>query len=264
MKLPRYLDDLDRNVHAVQDLSARLTALEPKKAKPMPRVNSAGVALIQRFEQKRLSAYMPTPNDVPTIGWGHTGRVKMGDTCDDEQADKWLFGEDIPRAEKIVTDAVLVHLNANQFSALVSFVLNVGYGKEGVKDGFVQLKNGRSSTMLQRLNAGDYEGAAAEFPKWNHQAWVELAGLTRRRQSEEDLFRKPVKALINSRTMQAQTVAGAGTAVGLASQIYEVRDTLSTVAYEWRWAGIAVTVLTLAAIGITLWVRYTGHKEGLQ
>ena len=64
----------------------------------------------------------------------------------------------------------------NQFDALVSFTYNLGAG------------NLRSSTLLKKLNAGDYAGAADEFPKWNKAGGKELAGLTRRRNAERDLF----------------------------------------------------------------------------
>ena len=78
---------------------------------------------------------------------------------------------------------VKVPLNENQHGALVSFTYNLGAGNLG------------SSTLLRKLNAGDYAGAAAEFPRWNKAGGKELAGLTRRRAAEKALFEKPVSVL---------------------------------------------------------------------
>jgi len=58
------------------------------------KIGAKGIELIQSYEKCRLEAYMPTPDDVPTIGWGHIRGVSLGDTCTQEQADAW-FLEDI-------------------------------------------------------------------------------------------------------------------------------------------------------------------------
>jgi lysozyme len=123
---------------------------------------------------------MPTPNDVPTIGWGHTKGVKMGDSCTIMQADEWLR-EDCRDAENEVNRCVRAIITQNQFDALVSFVFNIGG------------PNFRASTLLSKLNSGDYAGAAAQFPRWNKQGGVVLNGLTRRRAQEMALFLKPAE-----------------------------------------------------------------------
>lgn len=115
-----------------------------------------GLDIIKESELMRLVAYLPTPNDVPTIGWGHTAGVKLGDKCTVQQAAQWLR-EDCAWAEREVNRLVTVPLNQNQFDALVSLVFNIGSG------------NFASSTLLRKLNAGDYAGAANEFPRWNKQ-----------------------------------------------------------------------------------------------
>ena len=51
-------------------------------------INDAGLELIKSFEALRLEAYLPTPDDVPTIGYGHTKGVQMGDTCTEEEAEE--------------------------------------------------------------------------------------------------------------------------------------------------------------------------------
>ncbi len=69
-----------------------------------------------------------------------------------------------------------IPINQHQYDALVSLVFNIGRG------------NFAASTMLKKLNLSDYDGAAAEFPKWNKQAGKVLNGLTKRRAKEQALF----------------------------------------------------------------------------
>lgn len=135
----------------------------------------AGIALIKEFEQCRLKAFKPTRDDVWTIGWGRTAGVKMGDTCTQEEADAW-FLEDLATFEGAVNAAVTVPLTQNEFDALVSFAYNVGEGAF------------RKSTLLKLLNDSDYDGAARQLLRWNKQAGNELAGLSRRRKREMELF----------------------------------------------------------------------------
>lgn len=146
------------------------------------------LALIKRFESCELEAYLDTKTGkVPTIGWGHTANVKMGDTCTQEQADAWL-ARDVAYAEGVVKKAVTVPLEPHQFDALVSFVYNTGPGRKDVHSGFVTLRNGNPSTLLRRINAGRFSEAGQEFLKWIKDDGVVMGGLVRRRQAEKDLF----------------------------------------------------------------------------
>lgn len=142
----------------------------------MKRIAAPGLTIIKIFEALRLRAYL-CPAGIPTIGWGHTRGVKMGDTCTYLQAEQWLR-EDCRDAERAVNARVKVPLTQNQFDALVSFVFNVGGGAFA------------SSTMLRKLNAGDYVGAAEQFPRWNKSGGKVLRGLTLRREREQNLFLK--------------------------------------------------------------------------
>lgn len=145
--------------------------------------------IIKEFESCRLAAYYDA-GGIPTIGWGHTHGVTIGTTCTQEQADAWLE-VDVAWAEAPILAHVHPDLNQHQYDSLVSFVFNVGPGVAGPKgrDGFVTLKNCQPSTMLRMLNAGNFIGAAGEFPKWNHgSGGVVLPGLTRRRLAEQSLF----------------------------------------------------------------------------
>lgn len=135
--------------------------------------------LIKSFEGLRLKAY-PDPatgGDPWTVGYGHTGSdVRPGMTINREQADA-LFDRDIAKFEAAVEKAIgSAPTNAAQFGALVSFAYNVGAG------------NLNSSTLLRKHKAGDFKGAQAEFARWNRAAGKVMAGLTRRRKAEADLY----------------------------------------------------------------------------
>ena len=143
--------------------------------------------LIEGSEGCELKAY-PCPSGIPTIGYGHTSGVRLGMTCTPAQASAWLC-EDVHCAEGLVQAHVTVPLTQKQFDALVSILFNVGPGAKGEKDGIIFLASGQSSTLLRKLNAGDYAGAAGEFPKWCHGAGgTLLGGLVTRRARERALF----------------------------------------------------------------------------
>lgn len=141
--------------------------------------------LIEDFEGLRLEAYLD-PVGIPTIGYGTIrypdGRkVRLGDSITKREAEAFLTFECAHVGDDI---SALVHepLNQNQFDALVSFCYNVGIGAF------------RGSALLQKLHQHDFQGAAAEFLRWNkgtiNGVKQELRGLTRRRRREKELFGK--------------------------------------------------------------------------
>lgn len=131
--------------------------------------------LVKRFEGCKLKAYL-CPANVWTIGYGTTGpEIKEGLEISQDDAENYLR-RDLVRFGEEVDAAVKVNITQSQFDALVSFVYNVGPGAF------------RKSTMLRKLNAGDYLGAALEFPKWNRGGGVVLNGLVRRRAAEQAMF----------------------------------------------------------------------------
>ena len=136
--------------------------------------SKSGEALTERFESCRLVAYLDSKG-IPTIGWGHTAGVSMGDTCTQEQADLWLM-QDTQTAVNDVNRLVNTPLTQNEFDALCDFVYNVGGG------------NFAESTMLKLINAGNLEAAAEEFTRWDHAGGVIVAGLLRRRVAEQQEF----------------------------------------------------------------------------
>ena len=138
------------------------------------------VELIKEFEGFRAQSYSDVVG-VWTIGYGttrvHGNKVVPGMVCTREEAEEYLYDELEPVAERI-SAMVKVPLTQNQFDALCSFSYNLGTGAL------------QSSTLLRKLNAGDYNGSANEFPKWDHAGGKKVAGLTRRREAERNLFTK--------------------------------------------------------------------------
>ena len=137
-------------------------------------ISPAGIALSQAHEGLRLTAYRDA-GGVWTIGYGSTGGVRRGMTITRDQAVLRLY-HDLDTAESAVNSRVTVPLSQPQFDALVSLVFNIGGGAF------------RKSTLLQKLNAGDYAGAANEFNRWVKAKGRVLPGLVTRRAAERALF----------------------------------------------------------------------------
>ncbi|HDT1481321.1 lysozyme [Enterobacter chengduensis] len=138
-----------------------------------------GIALIKQFEGCKLTAYQDSVG-VWTIGYGWTQPVdgkpiRAGMTINQETAER-LLKTGLVSYESDVSRLVKVGLTQGQFDALVSFTYNLG------------ARSLSTSTLLRKLNAGDYAGAADEFLRWNKAGGKVLNGLTRRREAERDLF----------------------------------------------------------------------------
>lgn len=147
------------------------------------RTTEEGIKLIKKWEGFRSEAYLDAVN-VWTIGYGTTDKANVGITpvkgmkITESQADTYLRLY-VAREEQKILNLVKVPLNDNQLSALSSFVYNLGIG------------NFQSSTLLKKLNAGDYKGASSEFPKWNKAGGKVLKGLVARRAEERAMFDTP-------------------------------------------------------------------------
>lgn len=140
---------------------------------------------IKRKESLALTAYPdPKTGGAPwTIGYGSTGSdVREGTVWTLEKAEQ-RFEDDLKQFEFMVNDAVKVPLTQGQFDALVSIVYNVGPGSK-YKDGIIRLKDGRPSTLLRKLNEGDYANARAEFFRWVSPGSSVERGLRLRREAE--------------------------------------------------------------------------------
>lgn len=237
-------------------------------------ISSNGIELIKRFEglhrvqpDGTVSSYR-CPAGKWTIGYGSTKGVRSGLKITVEEAEQRLM-EDLREFEAVVKRNVLVPLSQYQFDALVSWAFNLGEG------------NLRSSTMLKKLNQGDYQSVPEQMMRWNKartDAGLQvLPGLTRRRAAEAALFsldaRLPSdeggtelpqrnitatdpKPLTQSRTMAGAGVAGAATVMGeIAPQIEALVPYSDTL--KWVFLACAIGGIALAA-----YARWTDHKEG--
>jgi lysozyme len=138
------------------------------------KISREGINLIKRFEGLRLTAYRDAVG-VPTIGYGSTIGVKMGDEITESRAEELLI-EDLARFEMCVDRLIDVAMTQAQFDALTSFAFNVG------------CQALQRSTLRRKLNNGDYDGAANELLRWDKAGGRVLRGLTRRREAERELF----------------------------------------------------------------------------
>ena len=144
----------------------------------MSRINHALLALsasalvgIAVHEGYRGEAYEPVKGDVPTIGFGTTEGVEMGDRTTPERA-LILLLKDANKFQNAVKRCAPVPMYQYEFDAYVSLTYNIGEGA------FCR------STLVKKLNAGDYGGACREIRKWDKFKGKPLPGLTKRRQEE--------------------------------------------------------------------------------
>ncbi len=149
--------------------------------------------LVKHFESCSLHAYWDPYGRCWTIGWGETGpSVMSGLQWTQDQADARLFA----RLQQfgMMADVVLKRgVLSQQKAAFVSILYNIGPGamrtaRSPGRDGIIRLRSGLPSTLLLKLNLGDIQGCADEFPHWNRAAGVVLPGLVARREAERALF----------------------------------------------------------------------------
>lgn len=145
-----------------------------KEVQPV-KLSSSGQGVIKEAEGLELEAYQDT-GGVWTIGYGHTGpEARPGARISEEEANE-LLARDVQEAENIINKHVKVPLSQNQFDALASFAYNVGEG---------QFMN---STLLRKLNDGQYSSVPVELDRWVYDNGQVVKGLINRREKEKKLF----------------------------------------------------------------------------
>ena len=136
-----------------------------------------GIVLHEGYSDR---AIIPVPGDVPTIGFGTTTGVKLGDTITPPQALARAL-VDVQQFEGAIKTCVTVPLTQNEYDAYVSFAYNVG------RRAFCQ------STLVKKLNLGDFKGACDELLRWRFFQGKDCAlpenrrlcgGLVKRREAE--------------------------------------------------------------------------------
>lgn len=134
-------------------------------------LTAAGLVALANFEGFRSEAYVPVPGDVPTIGFGSTIGVQMGDKISVPAALGRLM-RDVGDAESAIGRCVKVPLSQGEYDAYTSFAFNVG------GNAFC------ASTLVKKLNAGDYQGACAELKRWVYVDGKVVQGQVKRRNRE--------------------------------------------------------------------------------
>lgn len=202
-------------------------------------ISPDGLDLIKRWEGCKLKAYV-CPAGKWTIGYGSTGsHVRPGLVISLKEAED-LLDRDLVRFEEAVSDAVKVKLTDPQFAALVSFAFNVGVGAF------------KGSTLVKRLNKGDYASVPSELAKWNKGTVkgrkVVIEGLANRRAAEAGLWARG--SFVSSREVVAQPAAALmtkenlATGAGLATAAFGAAGTSGPL--QWALAAVVVAALGFA------------------
>ena len=239
------------------------------------KVSAAGINLIKEFEGVRLKS-CKCPAGVWTIGVGHTSAagppvVKPGMEITNAQATK-ILAQDLVQFEDGVEAAVKVPLTENQFDALVSFTFNVGLGAF------------QKSTLLKKLNAGQYDAIPAELMKWTKAGGKELPGLVRRRRAEAALWRgvddnkavkqdarltpdlpQPSKTMVKSKEGNAALLTGGAATLSAvndaAQQVKETGDTFTSLLDLMKSPSFILTILVIVAAAAIWYWRWQRLKE---
>lgn len=157
-----------------------LSAYFYKKDEKM-KISDKGLDLIKKYEGISLEPYL-CPAGIPTIGYGNTryndgAKVTLDDKpITEQEATEMLQYQCNTIYGKCVNNNITSKTTQEQFDAMVSFTWNLGCG------------NFRTSTLLRKHNAKDYDGASNEFLRWNKSGGKILRGLTRRREEERGLY----------------------------------------------------------------------------
>lgn len=230
------------------------------------------VELIARSEGCILKAYL-CPAGKPTIGWGETDGVSLGDEWTEDTADA-RFLHELKGFTDRVQRLLKLHANPYQLGAMVSLAYNIGLG------GFAK------STVLRAHNSGDYASAARAFNLWNkarvNGVLTVLPGLVSRRASEAALYLKPedhtpqapnAQAVESESPMQASPIVKAGattTTLGGLAGVTAMLDGVTPILEKVKGMASTLSVDPLIVLSIALlatganviYWRYKQRKEG--
>ncbi len=227
------------------------------------RTSERGIAVIKSFEAFRAVAYLDVAG-VPTIGYGTTRGVKLGDTITEPQADARLR-EELREYEAAVERYASQAITQSQFDALCSFAYNVG------------IAGMRSSSVLKAHNRGDHQAAARAFGLWNkarvNGKLVPVAGLTRRRAAEAALYLQDAASLdpatpepVPERPMRASEINIASTVAGSTAGIAAVAQSVASVKQSadalGAWLVPVMLVAVVALCGYVVWQRLRQRAGG--
>ena len=224
------------------------------------KVSTKGLALIKAHEGFRAEAYPDAGYgwSRTTIGYGHTSQagpplVRQGMVISKVEATR-ILQQDLEKFEKIVNIHVRVNLTQNQFDALVSLCFNIGP------------KAFSDSTLLRKLNAGDFAGAANEFTKWRKSNGKVFAGLVKRRSAEKALFTTGLASMPEDTPVGAELDEGTKPIKSTTNWSAFLQAILANIgafaAFDWKTA----LVIAIPATLLMMWIiheRNKHSKEGL-
>lgn len=229
--------------------------------------------LLKKFEGCKLKAYR-CPAGILTIGYGHTSaagapEVKEGMTITQQQAED-ILKADLVKYEQPVAAMVKVDLEQNQFDALVDFAYNAGVGAL------------KTSTLLKKVNAGDFDAVPDELMKWTKGGGKVLPGLVRRRQAESVWWNAhqdhphdhvdhrsepdpvPQKTMIDSKQGNAALITGGlgtlGAAKEVAAQAQDASDTVDQLMGLLHNTNFLIMVIVVG-LGAAIWYWRKQHME---
>ena len=268
--------------------------ISPEDAGPITGVMTAyGEQKLSAWEGERLFVYDDADGSKPYVpgapvkgtltgGRGHTGpdlKPYIGKKIPQEVSDRW-FREDVAEAAAIVDRVVTADLSPYQRDTCISFVYNVGPGRKGVKDGFVELKRGGPSTLLRKINAGEFDAVPGELLKWVNSKGQRNRGLVNRRTAEAGLWAKG--AFVASNTVEPDapkpkpaaadggvlasagavvSTVGAGTVIAAAQQGGELKTALEPLFGQWAVPIAAGFVIVSVGSAIWLAVRVAQRRK---
>jgi len=217
----------------------------------------AGVKAIQQHEGLMLEAYVDAAG-VNTIGFGHTGSeyAQPGKKITKAKAVE-LLKKDLKQAEDAVNRLVKVDITQPMYDSLVSLAFNIGNGAFA------------KSTLLKKLNQGDYLGAADEFPRWRKAGGKVLTGLVKRRAAERAMFLSGVETLTTEDELESNiepdmplkqpvTASKPIQALGattVAGTLASASETLTPLVEYSDYIRILWVILSVAAIGYFIYSR---------
>jgi GH24 family phage-related lysozyme (muramidase) len=229
--------------------------------------------LLKKFEGCKLKAYR-CPAGILTIGYGHTSaagapEVHDGMTITQDEAET-ILKNDLVKYERPVASLVKVDLEQNQFDVLVDFAYNAGVG------------NLKTSGLLKKVNAGDFDAVPDELMKWTKGGGKVLPGLVRRRQAESAWWNAhqdhphdhqdhrsdpdpvPAPSMVDSKQGNAALVTGGlgtlGAAKEVAAQAQDASDTVDQIMGLLHNTNFLIMVIIIG-LGAAIWFWRKQHME---
>ena len=229
--------------------------------------------LLKKFEGCKLKAYR-CPAGILTIGYGHTSaagapEVHDGMTITQDEAES-ILKNDLVKYEQPVANMVKVPLEQNQFDVLVDFAYNAGVGAL------------KTSTLLKKVNAGDFDALPDELMKWTKGGGKVLPGLVRRRQAEAawwnahhdhphdhvDHRSEPDAVVQKSMSESKQgnaaiatgALAGVGAAKEVVAQVQDASDTFDVFLNLLKNQNFLI-MLAVVGLGAAIWFWRKQHME---